>query len=839
MGYWSFIQPEATINYIRNPSFEENITDGWANYTTGAAGGNRSYSSDDQMFGAWCLELEKLAGAQADRFGSSTTLTPTSVLNEEYIASTWVNIPNAATFTLTINKQAGVGAQQLISVDLVGPTSGWVRVETPVLTANATGDNIVVLVWITGTPNVSAYVDAVQFEIKGHTTTYCDGDQDGCEWLAVTHNGHSQRSAVSRAGGILVDFADRDFDIEGMIGAGMSPIMLNVDSYAILPGGELNSQKTNVRPFSLTGWVKGTSLSDLHAKRQQLIEDVAPNTVPVDQPIVIRYTGAAVNKEIEAYYETGLEGRIRGDFPCLEQSFALRFLATDPNFYEIGESAATPTSLVTATRRNVAARLKDETATSKWSVLGPPNVAGTYTEIYDILVASDKTVYWSGNFLNFDNIAAADHLVQYTPNTETWAVVGGGLGAGAAVMWGLAEGPTGDIYVCGQAQNIGGVANADWIAYWDGAAWNAVGVPNQAATVCAYIAQMAFDSTGNLYVVGNFTDLASAVASNLDYIAVWNGAAWAAVGNPTAGAAAVTAIFDVAIDSQDRVWVVGNFTTFANVAGADHIAMWDGAAWNAVTQLNAQATDIVINARDEVFFTGNFTTADGGATTVNYVARYDGQATTPLSTGFNGVGNNLAFGPDEMLYACGAFTTAGGVPVNTIAKWNGASWAQVDFREVATNAVTAITAGPADPVIEQNYDLWIGFATTGILMLRAWRETITNEGTEDAYPRINIIGLNAVSSIVYEIRNETTGKELLFAYTLLQDEELTIDLAPTRKSIVSSFFGRRQSAILPNCDFGTWCLQPGDNDISILVYDSAATGSDIEIIWSDPYWSAD
>jgi len=320
---------------------------------------------------------------------------------------------------------------------------------------------------------------------------------------------------------------------------------------------------------------------------------------------------------------------------------------------------------------------------------------------------------------------------------------------------------------------------------------------------------------------------------------MWNGTAWSAVGNPTAGAAAIAGIFDVAVDSQDRVWVVGNFTTFAGIVGADYIAMWDGTSWNAVTQLNGNGNSIVINARDEVFFTGGFTTADGGSTTVNYVARYDGQATTPLSTGFNAGGNKLAFGPDELLYACGGFTSAGGIPVNTVAKWNGASWAPLDFREVATNAVTAIALGLSDPVVEQNYDIWLGFATTAIVLIRAALNTITNEGTEDAYPRIKMTGLGANPSILYSIRNETTGKELLFAYTLLEDEELTIDLAPTRKSIVSSFFGRRQEAILPNCDFGTWCLQPGDNEVSIFVYDAGAAATDTEVIWPDPYWSAD
>jgi len=831
MGYWHFIRPEGTINYVRNPSFEENITDGWANYSSGAAGGARNIS-DFQRFGAHSMTVQKNAGAAADRWGKSTTLTITSVNGQDYIASGWVRGSVGATATILFAKVAGVGAYQEVSASHTFTATEWTFVESSALTANATGDALILYVFITGAPVISGQFDAIQLELGSTITTYCDGDQLGCEWLGAEHNSNSQRSAQSRAGGWVVDFDDLNFDVSGMIGAGMSPITLNVDSYAILPGGELNSQKTEVRPFSLTGWVRGTSLEDLHAKRQTLIDEFKPNAKVGLQPVVLRYTGAAVDKEINAYYQGGLEGRIRGDFPCLEQNVALRFLATDPDFYEIGESADILDSNDTdANRRNVSARLR---STGQWDTLGPPNAAGVYNQCYAIAVGQDRTVYFGGNFTNFDNIAAADYIVQYTPSTATWAAVGAFAFNGT--VRGLIVGPNGDVYAGGQFTEA--LGNRDHIAYYDvsAGAWVAMGNPLGGGAVINYILRMAFDSNGDLYVVGNFTTIAG--VANASYIARWDGAAWNAVGNPLAGAAVVTEIFDVAIDSQDNVYVGGNFTTFGGVAGADYIAMWDGANWTQVVQLNGTVDSLEMAPDDTLYLGGAFTNA-GGEANADRIASWNGQAVSALSTGANGIVAMLSLAPDGLLYAAGIFTTIGGLVAPSVAAWNGASWAHLDLTWAGGAQLRSVLPDPyPDPVVIQNYDLWVGFAASGTNNY-AGLITAANDGTEEAYPRIKVRRTGGTSATLYSVRNETAGKVLWFAYDLLDGEELTIDLSPTQKSITSSFWGARPDAILPNSDFGTWSLLPGDNDVSCFVDVAGGPTIEVEIIWPDAYWSAD
>ena len=73
---------------------------------------------------------------------------------------------------------------------------------------------------------------------------------------------------------------------------------------------------------------------------------------------------------------------------------------------------------------------------------------------------------------------------------------------------------------------------------------------------------------------------------------------------------------------------------------------------------------------------GYFDTA--GGVTVNRIARWDGASWHPLGGGMGDTGNPyveaLAVGPDGSLYAGGSFTTVGGVTAYHIARWDGTSW---------------------------------------------------------------------------------------------------------------------------------------------------------------------
>ncbi len=76
---------------------------------------------------------------------------------------------------------------------------------------------------------------------------------------------------------------------------------------------------------------------------------------------------------------------------------------------------------------------------------------------------------------------------------------------------------------------------------------------------------------------------------------------------------------------------------------------------------------------------GSFTTA--GGVTVNNIAKWNGSSWSPLGSGTNGLVRALAVfddGDGPALYAGGFFTSAGGAPANYIAKWDGKSWSPLE-----------------------------------------------------------------------------------------------------------------------------------------------------------------
>lgn len=78
-----------------------------------------------------------------------------------------------------------------------------------------------------------------------------------------------------------------------------------------------------------------------------------------------------------------------------------------------------------------------------------------------------------------------------------------------------------------------------------------------------------------------------------------------------------------------------------------------------------------------LYVAGSFTVA--GSTPANRIARWDGQAWSPLGSGFDAQVLALAVfddgsGAGPQLYAGGFFSTADGLPASRIARWDGSSW---------------------------------------------------------------------------------------------------------------------------------------------------------------------
>lgn len=229
------------------------------------------------------------------------------------------------------------------------------------------------------------------------------------------------------------------------------------------------------------------------------------------------------------------------------------------------------------------------------------------------------------------------------------------------------------------------------LAKWDGVAMTEVGGglfdgPNsdqqtQVRTLAVYD-----DGSGPaLYVGGDFTRAGSVAVANF---AKWDGTLW----HPLPGVNApnrigIFALAPVQTPEGSRLFVGGAFSR-VNLEFINNVARWDGESWHSAgPSLNGLVACLRViddGSGPALFIGGRFTTAD--SMPCNRIVKWDGVTATPLGQGITGDSNYpatpyaMAFfddGSGPALYVGGDFTTAGGVPAPSIARWNGSEWSAV------------------------------------------------------------------------------------------------------------------------------------------------------------------
>jgi len=808
---WRIIKPVGTTNMILNPSGE--ITGNFS--AQGAATVTRSTTY--QKYGLYSYNVITTGNGQ----GISLTLSALTNSVHWFTARIRKTIdPPELRFSI------GPSSQKPILLEKID--DNWDLWGTPFGATESNGQTTATITQF-GPGSGNIYIDGLQIEAQADWTTFCDGTQEGCAWNGAEHAATSTRSALSPAGGIPQDlYEEYRFFVQRVVGAGSATQTLNVDSYAILPGGELNSIKVESRQFSLIGKFITDTEQELHDYRQDL-EKLLKRLGTVK----LRFNGARVQKEITVVYQGGLEGDLaafyqnfeaEGDNRWVEtykfiEKASIQWLAPDPYWRETGESAALLDVNQTDTFRIVAGRIKD---TGQWDSLGPPSAAGTYTDIRAI--AEDATyVYFGGDFQNFDGIANADYIVRYHKQTGVYSALDVGLGN---TVLALAIAPNGDLYIGGTFENAGGVAAADFLCRWDGANFNAVGTPNVGAASIGSVNALIFDHAGILFIGGSFVNWAN--DANADRIVSWDGANYHALSTGVNNE-----VDAFAVGPDNTLYITGDFTAAAGV-GVSRIVSWNGSAFSALgSGLNAPGSSLAISPDGLLYVGGNFGIA--GGVTVNGFTVWNGTAFSALGGGVDPAGAvfALSVGPDNVVLIGGDLGSVGTLTLaDKIARWNGYAYAHLDIDLPSIAIAYAFYPSKfTDPVVKQKYDLFVGFDTTGTGSF-AGLVTVDNGGNVPAFPKIiferSSTGLPAT---IQTLKNETTGKELLFNYSLLAGERLTIDLTPTKKSIISNFFGPRSDAILANSDFGSWVLEPDSQDVSCFVNVQGALYGEAAVSW--------
>lgn len=780
MSYWQILKPQAGQNLIIDPSFESGTTTGWTNFDCTSA-----VSSSWQYRGVYSLEVTPLVNAYAGVYYLSDTLT-------------------ADTYTYSVVGNFAVGV--LYRIRIATPTG------TSVATQSFTGTGTTQRVSVTAALSAVQYrlfiqknndastdvfyIDAAQLELGGVATTYIDGDQDGCVWDGRPWYSTSSRIVGSTAGGVWQDFED-DLGIIPleMQGVGMPPLDNVATPYALLPGAQFERSLARSRVFTIVCLIPGSTWANMHALREALIARVQPDQSAQQQPVYLRYTGAADPQVIAAHYDGGLEFAPPTGFA---ETVPLRFVAHDPFWYSEQDSAALYGQIVFY--RDISyAGLMSETGT--WTSLASA-LNGTVDQVIE---DTDGTLIFAGNFTNAGGVAAADYLARYNVTTGTWSAIGT---AGADNRVYAVAVLNNRIVVGGDFANIGGVAAARIASYNRSSnTWSAFGVGAN-GSVRAIAA-----SVGYLIVAGSFTSIAGTAANRVAHFDIL-ASTWSAIGTGLNGTATVIALTSPASSyAAPTYYIGGSFTTAAGTT-VNRVTYYDGTTFVAMgaTGVNGTVNALALTSDGQLYVGGAFTTA--GGVTANYIAVWNGAGWQRLPSGPTGAVSAITVDRNNRVYVSAtAFTNL----LGTVALFQGNAWLPT-FHTAIDNGI------PATMLITRNR-VWVVAGPTGTRVDDGTVLNVINSGTAP-------VGIDLRTSAGLYTFTSSNG-----LYTTPGAPQLLIDGREGQQNVVlgADHVTNANRFILPGSQFAALTLLPGEN----VVAKYCSTTDQTIVVWRPRNWSLD
>ena len=244
-----------------------------------------------------------------------------------------------------------------------------------------------------------------------------------------------------------------------------------------------------------------------------------------------------------------------------------------------------------STAGNRIVKITDLSGTPTVNALG----TGANGIVLAIKISPNGDVYVGGGFRLAGGVADTKNIAKW--NGTAWSPLSTGLNTSVDTM---EFAPNGDLYVGGMFTNADGTYG-DFLCYWDGTSFNRVGTVELSNVVQA----IAFDKSGNLFIGGNFLNAGG--NKNCDYIARWNGAAWESLSTGTSAA-----VHSIMVDSN-KLYIAGLFSTAGGLTLTDRVAIWSNGAWQPI-DIDLPGTGIVYSilpASDgSLYIGGNFSTTN-------------------------------------------------------------------------------------------------------------------------------------------------------------------------------------------------------------------------------------
>ena len=226
----------------------------------------------------------------------------------------------------------------------------------------------------------------------------------------------------------------------------------------------------------------------------------------------------------------------------------------------------------------------------------------------------------------------------------------------------------GILYVGGAFTNAGGVANADHLAKWNGAAWSAV---NGSVTLNGAVDAIAYH-LGHIYVGGQFTNVAN--NPNINFLAEWTGTSWK---SPCSGTNPITAQVAALQIIGNTLYVGGAFSNGANIASADFLLACDlstGAPSSTVATdgaFNSGVSALTADSNGTLYAGGSFINLTG-VTGMDHVAYYKDGTWHQMgaSHAVNGLVRSLAAHGTDVYVGTDATDINGIAKADHIAMWS-------------------------------------------------------------------------------------------------------------------------------------------------------------------------
>lgn len=164
----------------------------------------------------------------------------------------------------------------------------------------------------------------------------------------------------------------------------------------------------------------------------------------------------------------------------------------------------------------------------------------------------NSTVYFGGQFTGFYNksttLTTCNYICSYNTTTlNSLSKLGSGTNG---AVYAIEVDPSGNVYVGGNFTTVNGTTiSANYVAMWNGTTWSALGNGlNGQVNVLKYY-------NGILYAGGTFTKLGDNVTVT-NYIAQYSGGTWSAINNSLN-----STVETLNIDSSGKLIVGGSFTS--------------------------------------------------------------------------------------------------------------------------------------------------------------------------------------------------------------------------------------------------------------------------------------